>query len=333
LAEQASQLERMMCDLARPEGDWLDLSSLCTPHPWEPPTPPSRVWHRPPGSDDGLSEAATGYYGAGAVRVLPNGSAAMAALARLRRRARVGVIEPGYSDWAPIWSQAGHDVVPLSAMQMGGGAGTAFDVLIVANPSDPDGTYYDPASLLEWRHGITSRSGWMIVDEGLVDATPEYSLAPQTPLPGSIVLRSLAPFFGLAGAPLAFALAPEALLDELDRALTGATVEAPARWVARHALSDRSWQARMRAWLPSQVERLDAVLARHFGQRIAGTPLFRTVRTPHAPAIQEALAQEAILVRLLERPEGLRFAVPAETEALQRLDEALAAAVASPGNV
>jgi cobalamin biosynthetic protein CobC len=314
----------MVRRLGLPEADWLDLSTGVNPHAWEAPTPPPETWHRLPDRHDALCDSASEYYGTDTLLPVPGSQAALAMLPWLRSRSRVGVIAPGYAEHGAAWARAGHDVVPLSAAQLAGGAGTAFDVLVVINPNNPDGTYFDPDTLLEWRNGIASRGGWMIVDEAFVDPTPGYSLAPHCPLPGLVVLRSVGKFFGLPGMRIGFALGPETLLQRLEELLGPWAVNGPARWVARQSLADRAWQARMRGRLAEEAEHLGTMLARHFRQRIVGTPLFRTVLTPHAATIHEALARQAILVRLLDRQDGLRFGLPPDAAAFERLDATLA---------
>jgi cobalamin biosynthetic protein CobC len=322
--KHGGNLGEMVRAMGRPESDWLDLSTGINPHPWEAPTPPPATWYQLPDPHDGLVEAAAAYYGSESILPVPGSQSALAMLPYLRSRSRVAVIDPGYSEHAAAWSRAGHDVVPLSSPQLAGGAGTAFDVLVVINPNNPDGTYFEPETLLDWRTRIASRGGWMIVDEAFVDTNPEYSLAPQAPLPGLLILRSVGKFFGLAGIRAGFAIGPEDMLHRLDEALGPWSVNGPARWVARNALGDRCWQAAMRDRLQAEGERLGELLVRYFSRRVVGTPLFRTVLTPHAAAIHEALAQQGILVRLLDRQDGLRFGLPPDEDGWRRLQAGLA---------
>ena len=317
-------LGEMVRRMGRPAGEWLDLSTGINPHAWSAPTPPPETWQRLPDRHDGLIAAATHYYGTDAVLPVPGSQAALAMLPWLRERSRVGVIAPGYGEHRAAWERAGHEVVPISTAQLAGGAGTAFDVLVLINPNNPDGTLFDPATLHDWRSGLASRGGWLVVDEAFVDTLPGQSLAPLLPQEGVVVLRSIGKFFGLAGMRLGFALGDEALLERLEEALGPWAVNGPARWVARQALVDTVWQERMRTRLVEEGERLEALLARHFAQRIAGTPLFRTVLLPEAAAIHEALAEQGVLVRLLDRQEGLRFGLPPDEAGWVRLEAALA---------
>ena len=317
-------LGEMVRAMERPESDWLDLSTGINPHPWEAPTPPPATWYQLPDQHDGLVEAAAAYYGSEAILPIPGSQSALAMLPYLRARSRVAVIDPGYSEHAAAWLRAGHDVVPLSSPQLAGGAGAAFDVLVLINPNNPDGAYFDRETLLDWRTRIASRGGWMIVDEAFVDTTPEYSLAPRAPLPGLLILRSVGKFFGLAGMRAGFALGPDAMLHRLDEALGPWSVNGPARWVARNALGDRAWQAATRSRLHAEGERLGELLTRYFSRRVVGTPLFRTVLTPRAAAVHEALARQGILVRLLDHQDGLRFGLPPDEDGWRRLEAGLA---------
>jgi len=318
-------LGEMMQRLGMPEADWLDLSTGINPHAWSAPTPPPRIWQRLPDPHDGLDRVAAAYYGSDALIPVPGTQAALALLPLLRERSRVAVISPGYAEHGAAWSRAGHDVVPLSAAQLAGGAGTAFDVVVIINPNNPDGTLFEPDTLLEWRTALASRGGWLIVDEAFVDTVPEASLAPSAPLPGLVVLRSVGKFFGLAGMRIGFALGEAALLRRLEEALGPWPVNGPARWVARQALADRGWQLRMRDTLAAEARRLEELLKRHFAERVVGTSLFRTVLTPDAARVHEQLARQAILVRLLDRQDGLRFGLPADEADWQRLEASLAA--------
>lgn len=323
MLEHGGNLAEMVRALGRPEGEWLDLSTGVNPHAWDAPTPPPACWSRLPDGGDGLLEAAAGYYGTESLLATPGSQAALALLPFLRAPSRVAVVDPGYAEHAAAWKRAGHEVVPISAAQLATGVGTAFDVLVVINPNNPDGSYFDPETLREWRTALAARGGWLVVDEAFVDTTPGYSLAPHSPAPGLLVLRSIGKFFGLPGMRVGFALGAEELLVRMEEALGPWPVNGPGRWVARQALVDTEWQSRMRERLQDEGERLRDLLAGLFGRRVAGTPLFATVLTPRAAAIHERLAEAGILVRLLDRQDGLRFGLPADEAGWQRLEATL----------
>ncbi|MDZ7828048.1 MAG: threonine-phosphate decarboxylase CobD [Halofilum sp. (in: g-proteobacteria)] len=325
MLEHGGNLAEMVRALGRPEGEWLDLSTGVNPHPWDAPTPPPACWSRLPDSGDGLLEAAGAYYGCESLLATPGSQAALALLPLLRAPSRVAVIDPGYTEHAAAWKRAGHEVVPISSAQLATGVGTAFDVLVVINPNNPDGTYFEPETLLEWRTALAARGGWLVIDEAFVDPTPGYSLATRCPAPGLVVLRSIGKFFGLPGMRVGFALGAEDLLARMEEALGPWPVNGPGRWVARQALLDTDWHERTRATLAAEGDRLRGLLADLFGRRVVGTPLFATVLSPRAAAIHERLAEAGILARLLDRQDGIRFGLPPDEPGWQRLEETLRA--------
>jgi cobalamin biosynthetic protein CobC len=208
---------------------------------------------------------------------------------------------------------------------------TSWDVLVVINPNNPTGHFFPPDWLLAWHERLSVAGGWLVVDEAFMDVTPEFSLAPQSPRPGLIVLRSLGKFFGLAGARVGFVIAEPQLLRALHERLGPWAVNAPARWVATRALLDREWQAHTRQRLVAEGERLTALLSRFGLMPAGGCALFQWVPTPDAATIHGALARRGILVRLFEDPPGLRFGLPGSEAAWARLENALAEIMAGEG--
>ena len=52
------------------------------------------------------------------------------------------------------------------------------DVIVVVNPNNPDGRTYRPDQLEEAASVLTSRNGFLIVDEAFGDVMPELSIIP-----------------------------------------------------------------------------------------------------------------------------------------------------------
>ena len=92
------------------------------------------------------------------------------------------------------------------------------------------------------------------------------------------------------------------------------------------ALADDAWVRAARVRLTANTGRLDGLLMRA-GLRIAGgTSLFRLVEHTSAQDIFDLLARAAILVRrFAEHPQWLRFGIPGDDEAFERLGHALSA--------
>ncbi|MHB8912678.1 MAG: threonine-phosphate decarboxylase, partial [Lysobacter sp.] len=225
--------------------DWLDLSTGISPFAWPVPSIPPEAWHRLPEDDDGLLDAARGYYGAPQLLPVAGTQAAIQALPSLRPHSRVGVIAPGYAEHAHAWRKAGHHVETHPAAVLVADV-DRFDVVVLIHPNNPGGDTFERDVLLRLHAALAARGGWLVVDEAFIDATPEHSLADEQ-RDGLIVLRSVGKFFGLAGARAGFVCAVPALLDALRERLGPWTLSGPSRFALARALADRHWHAQARA--------------------------------------------------------------------------------------
>lgn len=310
-----------------PAAEWLDLSTGIAPFPYPVPPLPADCWQRLPEDGDGLEAVAAAYYGNGAPLPLPGSQAAIMGLPRLLPAGTAAVLAPAYGEYAAAWRNAGHAVSEFVADQLESAAESA-QVVMLGNPNNPDGMRFPRERLLATAAALARRVGWLVVDEAFGDAEPEASLAAVAGSPAApnvIVLRSLGKFFGLAGARVGFACGDADLLARLRELVGPWAVAHPARWVARHALSDRAWQADQRKRLAVASRRLaDLLRDVGFGES-TGTALFRYVPTARAGEIFEALARQGILVRRFAEPSALRFGLPADEGGWQRLAAALRA--------
>ena len=322
MLEHGGRLRRAARRYGIPLADWLDLSTGINPCGWPVPPLPADCWARLPEADDGLETAASAYYGCPAALPLAGSQAAIQTLPRLRPPGRVGVLHPAYAEHAAAWAAAGHAVQPLAAEAIEDRL-DRLDVLVLVNPNNPTGVRFAPARLLDWQRRLARRGGWLVVDEAYMDPSPEASLCPQADRPGLLVLRSLGKFFGLAGARVGFACGDPRLLDALREALGPWPLTGPSRQVAILALADRAWQAATRRRLPRESARLRRLLSDHGLAPDGGSALFQWLRCDRAPAIEDALARRAILVRRFDDPPSLRFGLPGDAAAWRRLEEAL----------
>lgn len=311
---------------------WLDLSTGISPFGWPVPPIPATAWSRLPQDDDGLLDIARAYYGAAHLLAVAGSQAAIQALPGLRRPSRVGVIAPGYKEHAHAWRRAGHAVESLPASALLDEV-ERFDVVVLIHPNNPGGDRFTRTQLLDAHASLAARGGWLLVDEAFMDATPAQSLCGEAHREGLIVLRSVGKFFGLAGARAGFVAAQPQLLETLHEQLGPWTLNGPARHVLMQALADRAWHAKARDWLKSSSASLASVLSRHGLNPGAGCAFFQCWQDARAEAVHVALARQGILTRLFEgegeksaaRPACLRFGLPADASALQRLERALAA--------
>ncbi len=135
--------------------------------------------------------------------------------------------------------------------------------------------------------------GLRIIDESFADTDPATSLIGEASHPGTLILKGLGKFWGLAGLRLGFAIGDPALVAQLARTLGPWPVSGPALAVGRAALEDLAWAEAMRARLRREMARLDSLLGRHGARIVGGTSLFRLAEVPEAAAWQEALARSA----------------------------------------
>lgn len=322
MLEHGGRLRAAASRHAIPLEQWLDLSTGINPNGWPVPAVPDRVWQRLPEDGDELRAIARDYYRAPALLPVAGSQAAIQMIPQLRPACRVGIISPGYAEHAAAWSRAGHAVHSLTAEQIDRRIGQ-LDVLVLIHPNNPTGGRFSREQLLTWRQTLAGRGGWLVLDEAFMDNTPEHSLAPDSTLPGLIVLRSLGKFFGLAGVRVGFVLAEESLLERLNERLGPWAVSGPSRWIACRALQDRQWQQRTRRQLARQAARLARLLQTVGLKPAGGTMLFQWVITPEAKQIHHQLAEHGILTRLFHKPASLRFGLPACPAESDRLQAAL----------
>lgn len=322
MLEHGGRLHAAAQQYGIPLADWLDLSTGLAPWPFKLPEIPPAVWQRLPDSGDGLAEQAARHYAA--IQALPvaGSQAAIQSLPLLRPFSRVGVLSPCYAEHAYHWQRAGHAVQWLdeSALEQ---ALPALDVLVVVNPNNPTARLLPAERLRQWHQQLAERQGWLLVDEAFMDAQPEQSLAADSHQKGLIVLRSFGKFYGLAGIRLGFVLAEASLLSQLEEQLGPWAVSGPARWIAKHCLSDQAAHQQQREGLQQASTRLRALLNAQGWSVAGGCALFQWLTTPLAEALYQHCARQGILLRQFTEPASLRFGLPATEADWQRLSHAL----------
>ncbi len=284
--------------------------------------PPADCWLRLPDENDGLQQAASGYYGCGRLLPVAGTQQAIQLLPSLRAPSRVGVLHPSFSEHLHGWRCQGHQVEKVSADDIDHHL-SKLDVLVLCNPNNPDGKTFSRSQLLEWHKRLADRGGWLVVDEAFMDATPQGSLAGISPMSGLIILRSLGKFFGLAGARVGFVLAEDRLLELMEEKQGPWSIAGPSRWVATEALSDQVWQSRMRRELPMAANRLAGLLTCAGLKPDGGSTLFQYVLTPEADRVADTLAKSGILIRQFPELSALRFGLPGVETQWKRLERGL----------
>lgn len=304
----------------------LDLAACNNPRGWAVPPLPDEVWRLAPDDDDGFELDAVHYYGNADLLPVAGRHAAINLLPHLFPPAMVACIGPLEDEHALAWKAAGHRPRLLQNATLARAVGAATPFVLLANPNPITGSHLLRENLLDAASQLGKRGGWLIVDETLADPLPDQSVAAVAGMaeaPRLIVLRSLAEFFGLAGAPVAFLLASPDLLARLKSLRGPRTIPGPSRAVARMALADAAWQAEARRQLAAATDRLHQLLA-PFGE-VRSTALFAALSTPQAADLHNHLARNDILVHFFEQGPLLRFGLPGGEAGWQRLATALAA--------
>ena len=305
-------------------GDWLDLSTGINPFPWPLPDLPAEAWTRLPGADQmaALLDAARQAYGAPAaagIVAAPGTQAIIQLLPFLLPTSRIAILGPTYAEHAHVWRQAGHDVREIDGVP---GGLKDIDVLLAVNPNNPDGRALGLPLLHRWHAELSSRGGWLILDEAFADVAPEVSLCAQAGTPGLVILRSFGKFFGLAGLRLGFMLAPAEMTGTVGVAQGPWAVSGPALQIGAAALKDAAWQAQMRDELRMRSRRFDQGMRERGIHVLGGTALFRLAKVSDAAGFAQALRGQGLHVRIFEKqPQWMRFGLPAdEAEFWRRLD-------------
>jgi len=304
---------------------WIDLSTGVNPHPYPLPPIAPEAWTRLPDDEAfaTLEAAARAAYRAPPETAVIPGAGAQAfiqLLPRVFRARRVGVLGFTYAEHAACWSAAGAKVVTVETVE----ALADFDAAVVVNPNNPDGRALSLRELAPLAEEMTRKGGLFVVDESFVDFTPTQSVTPLASLGGVVVLRSFGKAYGLAGLRLGFALCAPGRADRLRAALGPWAVSGPALTIGARALSDVRWLQAAAAASAADAARLDNLLERAGFGLMGGTALFRLVRHERAEDWFTRLCGSGILPRAFpERPEWLRFGLPAGEAAWGRLTAAL----------
>jgi cobalamin biosynthetic protein CobC len=301
----------------------IDLSTGINPHPYPLPPLPPELFARLPEPDalERLAATAARAYGAVANEVVaaPGTQSLLAPVFALVPPGRAAILGPTYAEHARVAALVGHRIEEVADFAALAGA----DLAIVVNPNNPDGRLTSREALLALAG--KNRGGLVVVDEAFAEVGPPgLSLASEVGRGGVVVLRSFGKFYGLAGLRLGFALAAPPLAARLRAMLGPWPVSGPALAVGAAALADAEWAEEMRGTLAREAARLDRLLADAGLKVMGGTSLFRLVHSPAAGALADHLGRAGIVVRrFAEAPAALRFGLPADETAWQRLATAL----------
>ncbi len=290
---------------------WLDLSTGISPWAYPVDELDPADWQNLPSCGDltDLEMAAADAFGGVSpdqIVAVPGIDFAIRLLAQLLPADRIGIVGPTYSGYQSAWPEA--KTLPFVKA-------TSADLLVCANPNNPDGTVIPREQLQRLR---TLR----IIDEAFADAVPAQSLLPHRN--GAIVLRSFGKFYGLAGLRLGFVVADRPFAKQVRERLGDWPISGPALTIGTKAYRDTEWQHAQRARLNTASDQLLSVLTDAGLVIIGGTPLFQLVRHVAASALFTHLAEAGILTRpFADQSDWIRFGIPGSNTDFNRLAAAL----------
>ena len=304
---------------------WIDLSTGINPLAWPVPQIPLESYRRLPLAREmaDMTAAAAEAYGLpanAAIVPVPGTEIAIRLLPRMLGPGRVGILAPTYGSHAETWRDAGAEVRELAALP--DPDRHDLETLIMVNPNNPDGRAITRADLGAFADAWTATGRRMIVDEAFADVQNDVSLLGLPKLtPGTVVLRSLGKFFGLAGLRVGFVAVTEPDASAWRRLLGDWPVSGPACAIAALALRDTAWIAATRARLAGDRRRLDGMLGRAGLKLLGGTDLFGLFEVRDGVDLLDHFARAGILVRgFAAAPRHYRFGLPADEAAWQRLE-------------
>ncbi|MDV7338548.1 threonine-phosphate decarboxylase CobD [Terasakiella sp. A23] len=310
-----------------PVDGWVDLSTGINPNPYPIPPLKTDLWGRLPDQDllEELKIAAASYYNVADPSLVIPVSGTQTLLQILphvfERPKKVRILEPTYKEHAYCWDLAGHEVEGVPDLQTAEKDG---DIIIVVSPNNPTGEIYSPDELIQLAKRQHAKGGLLIVDAAFVDCTPEIDVSASSGMDGLLVLRSFGKFFGLAGLRLGFVLVGGVLGQRLKDGIGPWAVNGPALEIGQRAFRDTAWIDQTRLDLAAQTARLDKVLQVAGLKVCGGTNLFRYCSISNAQELYAYLAINGILVRpFVDQPEFLRFGLPGEEKAWERLETVL----------
>ncbi len=305
-----------------PVSEWLDLSTGINLNGYPVNNIPPKAWLKLPDNDNELNQAAKFYYDTEFLLSCNGSQSIIQLLPRLRNLSKVGIISPSYNEHEYAWRKQKHQIEyidPDNIIQ----SACDNDILVICNPNNPSGKFYQVEELIKCRDILASKNGWLIIDEAFIDTNKDHSLSSLTDKSGLIVLRSVGKFFGLAGARVGFVIAEPKLLTLIQNELGPWCVTGPSQYIVTKALLDTKWQNENILGLKQRSLRLKKIL-RSSQLNISGsTNFFHWLVSDKAYLIQAILAQQAIWVRLFDNPPSVRIGIPALESEWERLQAAL----------
>jgi histidinol-phosphate aminotransferase len=189
------------------------------------------------------------------------------------------------------------------------------DLLYVANPNSPTGTFMEPAAIAQLARTLNRP---VVLDEAYVDFAPRSGLRDAT-AENVIVTRTLSKSYSLAGIRFGFAVAHPAVVRELVKVKDSYNCDVLSLAAATAAVQDQDYLAETRKKIVATRERLTESMRGLGFDVLPSHANFVWARRPDRPVkpLYEGLKGRKILVRYMSYPgygDGLRVSVGTDAE-------------------
>lgn len=197
------------------------------------------------------------------------------------------------------------------------------DLTFLANPNSPSGTLLRPA---EVKKLALSVGGPFVLDEAYADFAETNGLKLVGDVPNLIVTRSFSKYYALAGIRFGLAVAPPAVVRELNKVKDSYNCDVLSLAAATAAIQDQSYYADVRSKILATRGRMKVALSELGFQITPSEANFLWCRRTDRPVkpIYEALKAKKILVRYMSYAgygDGLRISVGTTAEIEKLLAE------------
>lgn len=308
----------------------LDLSGSVAPFELPLPDMPASVWSKPEALRSRFQLEANRFFKCESTLAVTGVESGISALGRLFQTwygsMRVVLAEPCFDQWDKRFRRSGHVVLDWPVEEVLQGEFPECDVLVLGRPVNPTGEMISIQQAKTMARRLRGQGGWLILDEAYIDWTGEESYTAFIEAEPAIVLRSMAPLAGLAGANLAFVCAPQAVCTALLNEVGTQAVSSAQWWLGLQFFSAEGWRAGQLGLLAQGTSRLEAAWKALLGESVPIHQGGYYISFSHSENEAWALKLEnaGVLVRTFpELNHQLRCAIPRSEEQWLRLTEAL----------
>ncbi|MBI4115994.1 MAG: threonine-phosphate decarboxylase [Candidatus Omnitrophica bacterium] len=186
----------------------------------------------------------------------------------------------------------------------------SVDVMVLAHPNNPTGTFLEKENLLTLLREAKRRDIFVILDEAFVDWMPDLSIAREIRDDSYFfIVRSLTKFFSLPGIRIGYGLGSRKLVEKLITHQVSWSCNRLAQKLGIVAFRDTAFAEESRSWLAAERDWLVA----HLGQipllkvfpSVANFLLVKHAHQLEKEPLLEAIGKQGIYLRDLTEFPGL----------------------------